>query len=264
MTIVVPCYNDGEHLREAIDSALAQDHPDCEVVIADDGSTDPATIRELGLLEGPDVRVIRCTHAGVSRARNAAVSAATGDYILPLDSDDRLASTFASRASQILDSSADVGIVGAGTEFIGRAPGHFQPEVPHPTSWLVGNQLPVSAVYRKSDWEEVGGYADDLGWAEDWHFWIRLVALGRRVEVLPSVGLYYRRRAGQVTASVPWDVQRATRTRVLMEGLPIIQRYQDEATSLIGDRLNALEERRATPAPLWRRVRQRLRPPARG
>ena len=225
------------------------------MVVADDGSTDATTLQVLDALDDPRLRLLRLPHAGVSSTRNAAIEAATGQHILPLDADDRLDPTFARLASRALDASPDVGIVGAGTEFFGTLEDVFHPRPPHPVDWLLGNQLPVSAAFRKADWSLCGGYAEDLPWGEDWHFWVRLIALERRVELLPLVGLYYRRRPGQVTSRVSWKLQADARERVVRDGVPIIQRYPDEAGVLIGQQLNMLEEmRELARRPLWKKV----------
>lgn len=248
VSIVIPCFNDGAHLGEAVASALAQDHDDCEVIVADDGSTDRSTLRAVDAQERRGVRVLHCTHAGVSSARNAAIDAATGDYILPLDADDVLATTYVRRASAVLDAEPDVGIVGASTEFFGSDSGVERPTLPTPAAWLVANQLPVSAVFRRDDWIRCDGYAEDLQWGEDWHFWVKIIALERHVRLLPDVGLYYRRRSGQVTANVPWDVQERTRVRIIRAGLPIINRFPDEASHILAAQLNQLQAIRQRPS----------------
>lgn len=86
ISVVIPCYNGGEFLAEAIQSALAQTHPPCEVIVIDDGSTDDsASIAESF---GPPVRVIRQRNQGESVARNRGIEAASGDWIAFLDADD--------------------------------------------------------------------------------------------------------------------------------------------------------------------------------
>ncbi|MFC7361105.1 glycosyltransferase family A protein [Nocardioides astragali] len=248
MSIVIPCFNDGAHLGEAVASAFAQDHDDYEVIVADDGSVDTVTLEALDEAKQHGARVLRCQHAGVSSARNAAIGAATGEYILPLDADDRLATTYVRQASSVLDTDPDVGIVGAGTEFFGSGTGEMHPAPPAPAAWLVANQLPVSAMFRRDDWVRCGGYDEDLRWGEDWHLWVKIVALGRTVRLLSTVGLYYRRRPGQVTENVPWDVQESTRARILQAGLPIINRFPNDASRILAAQLNQLQAVRQRPS----------------
>lgn len=243
LSVVIPCYNDGDHLLAAVDSAIAQTHPDTEIVVVDDGSTDPRTTQVLGDL--PDrVRIRRQENKGVSAARNAGITIASGDYILPLDADDRLGPTYAAHAAQILDAQPDVGLVGCGTQLFGTKELVVRPEVPHAVDWLLANRLPVSTVFRRADWDACGGFAEDLVWGEDWHLWVRLVARESRVHILPEIGLHYRRRPGQVTAHVAWELQERTRARVLQDGLPIMTRFPAESAAALGRQLNLLQAMR--------------------
>ena len=78
VSVLVPCYNLGAFLDEAIDSVLAQTFQDFEIVIVDDGSTDPATRALLADYRKPNTRVIRIERAGVSVARNTAIANSSG------------------------------------------------------------------------------------------------------------------------------------------------------------------------------------------
>ena len=247
VSIVIPCFNDGEYLLEAITSAEEQDHDDCEIIVVDDGSTDADTRQILDSL-GARVRVVRQQNRGLPAARNAGIRASTGEYILPLDADDRLAPWLARRAARILDESPHVGIVGSSTRYFGKASSSVHPRDAHPSEWLIANQLPATAVFRRRDWLECDGYAEDLTWGEDWHFWVKLVSLDRQVALIPEVGFHYRRRVGQMTSTVDWSRQEITRAKVLRDGLPIITRFPAESTALLGSRLTLLEAIRARPS----------------
>ena len=254
VSIVIPCHNDGAFIGDAVRSALAQTER-AEVIVVDDGSDDPETLRVLRALPDRGIRVLTQQNAGLPAARNAAIAAAGGPYILPLDADDLLGERFVQDGASVLDVRPDVGLVGSATRFFGTEAGIVTPNVPHPSEWLIANRLPATAMFRKADWESCGGYAEDLRWAEDWHFWVRLVAMDRDVEVLPFVGLHYRRRAGQMTSHVPWDRQAITRARVIRDGLPIIERYPDEVSRALGSQLNLLQEMRSS---RYARARSRL------
>ena len=86
VSVIIPIYNSGKYLREAIDSVLAQRHRPLEVLVVDDGSSDNGP--ELAAGYGPQVRVIAIPHGGHPAARNAGVAASTGDYLAFLDADD--------------------------------------------------------------------------------------------------------------------------------------------------------------------------------
>ena len=90
VSVIIPCFNDGAMLHESVASALAQDHDDVEIIVADDGSTDETSLATLDAVGQLGAIVMKLPHRGVSSTRNAAIAASTGDYILPLDADDLL------------------------------------------------------------------------------------------------------------------------------------------------------------------------------
>ena len=86
ISVIIPCYNSGTHLAQAIDSVLAQTCPASEIIVVDDGSTDdsPAIMARYG----DRIRVVRQANAGLPAARNAGIQAATGEWLAFLDADD--------------------------------------------------------------------------------------------------------------------------------------------------------------------------------
>lgn len=89
VSILMPVYNPGPYLLEAIESALKQSYHPFELIIVDDGSTED--IDALSKVQHhPCIKIQRTTHQGVSHARNCALKLATGDKITFLDSDDKL------------------------------------------------------------------------------------------------------------------------------------------------------------------------------
>lgn len=98
-SIIVPIYNVAPYLRKCVDSLLAQDISDYEIILVDDGSTDDSgaiadelvhAFRLSPLASRLQLRVIHQSNAGLSAARNTGIAAAQGDYILFVDSDDYL------------------------------------------------------------------------------------------------------------------------------------------------------------------------------
>lgn len=87
LSVIIPAYNAEAYLPQCLDSILAQEHQDCEVIVVDDGSTDGTA----ALLERyPDVKTIHQANRGMSTARNRGLDEARGEYILFVDSDDLL------------------------------------------------------------------------------------------------------------------------------------------------------------------------------
>ena len=94
VSVVIPCYNQGQYLAEAVASVNAQTFTDWEIVVVDDGSTDPTTQRLLTAFTHPRARLVRSANGGLAAARNLGISHAAGRFILPLDCDDRIAPTY--------------------------------------------------------------------------------------------------------------------------------------------------------------------------
>src|SRR5215831_4926374 len=99
--IVIPCHDDGATIDETVQSALAQEP--CELVVVDDGSTDPATLAVLDQLEQESVRIIHQENKGVCAARMAGVGATTAPYVVPLDGDDLLVAGVVTALADALD-----------------------------------------------------------------------------------------------------------------------------------------------------------------
>lgn len=195
ISIIVPCYNQGIYLKETIQSALATTYRPLEIIIINDGSTDNSleTAKELEV-QHPEVRVLDQANAGVTKARNAGLTAAQGEYILPLDGDDLISATYINKGIAILTSRPEVKVVYCRAEKFsdsGRKPWKLKPFSLQQLA--KDNMIFVSALFRKADALAVGGFSEDMQLGrEDWEFWIKLLKNGGEVVQLPEVGFFYR------------------------------------------------------------------------
>lgn len=195
VSVVIPVYNMEAFLAETLDSVLASTYRDIEVVVIDDGSKDDslAIARQY---EQKDARVVVITqpNAGVCKARNRAISQARGEYILPVDSDNLLTDWFIERAITVLQNNPDVKVVAPDGEFFGARKGHW--DLPPFSLRLLArrNIIDTCAMYRRSDWERIGGYCEEIVAREDWEFWIHMLKDGGRAVRLDGIGLKYRVR----------------------------------------------------------------------
>ncbi|HZH44662.1 MAG TPA: glycosyltransferase [Lysobacter sp.] len=193
MSIVIPCYNAGELLLEAVNSALAQTYSDIEIIIVDDGSTDARTREILRTHTWPRTRVMVQANAGPAAARNAAIAAARGEFILPLDADDRIHPTYVEKAVAVMRANANVGIVYCKAMRFGQSNGPWALPPYTLRELVIDNVIFVTSLFRKADWEAVGGFRESLRYGiEDYEFWIRIVALGREVVQLDEYLFFYR------------------------------------------------------------------------
>ena len=195
VSIIIPCYNQGAYLEEAVRSVLDQTFQDFEILIVDDGSTDEASIRILKGCPWPKTRVIHTENRGLAAARNNGIREARGEYILPLDADDKIGPGYLEDAVRILDRHPDIGIVYSEAAYFGVRTGHWHLPEYTPDQMLFQNLIFCSALFRRADWERAGGYNINMiyGW-EDWDFWLSLIQLGVRVYRIPKVHFFYRLR----------------------------------------------------------------------
>lgn len=184
VTIVIPCYNHAQYLPEAIESALAQTIP-CEVIVVNDGSTDNSS----EIAKKYPVKVIDKENGGLSSARNAGIKEATGEWILTLDSDDKIDPKFIEKTIGKND------IVATGQQEFGDTNRAWFPrnEIFHEL-FQFGNQINCCSLYKKKVWETIGGYDENMreGY-EDWDFWYRATKAGFKISVVPELLFFYRK-----------------------------------------------------------------------
>ncbi len=119
VSVIIPCYNHGKYIDEAVDSILNQTFKDFEIIIVNDGSTDELTNNKLKQYDKPKTFVINKENEGLSVARNTAIKRAVGEYILTLDADDTFEPSFLYRAVYVLDNKPEIGIVTCGLGLMG-------------------------------------------------------------------------------------------------------------------------------------------------
>jgi glycosyltransferase involved in cell wall biosynthesis len=195
VSVIIPCYNQGAYLEEAVDSVLAQTFQDFEILVVDDGSTDEDTVNVLKGYTRPKTRVIRTENQGLSAARNNGIREAKGAYILPFDADDKIGPGYLDDAVRILDRHPEIGIVYCEAAYFGVRGGRWDLPEYSLDKILNHNVIFCTALFRKADWEAVGGYNVNMvyGW-EDWDFWLSLIHRGLKVYRIPKVHFYYRLR----------------------------------------------------------------------
>jgi len=217
VSIVVPCYNLGAYVEEAVESALRQTYRDVEVIVVDDGSPDPETRRVLDRVEGPRTRVLRKQNGGCPSALNAGIAAARGEYVLPLSADDRLAPDYVRQAVEVLRGRDDVGIVYCRAELFDGRRGPWELPDFSREEMARGNVIFASAMFRRADWRLVGGFNEEavLG-LEDWDFWLRLISLPREVVRLDDVLFHYRIRSDSLTVGLAQDPLKTARAQAVV------------------------------------------------
>jgi len=220
VSVVIPCYDLGQYVSEAVDSVLAQTRPADELIVVDDGSTDERTLDVLNDLRRRAVVVYRTPNRGAPSARNYGVDRAIGDYILCLDADDVLLPQFLEHTLPVMDASPEAGIVATNVEMFGKINGVWEPPRYSPATMLWRNCLPSASLFRRESWKEAGGYAPELEACHDWDLWMSVIERGWRWEVVEQVLYRYRRRDGSIS-----DRRESDRPRILAQMMRRHERF---------------------------------------
>lgn len=192
ISIIVPCFNQGNFLCECLQSILNQSFSEWECIIVDDGSIDNTReIAESWVKKDRRFKYFFQQNAGVCAARNLGVSKASGTWILPVDGDDKLSTDYLEKAYPFLSNENTV--VYGNVELFGNAVGRWDLEEFSIEKLARFNMIHISSFYKKSDFNRIGGYDTNMRYGlEDWEFYISLLKDGGHVVRLDDVGLYYR------------------------------------------------------------------------
>jgi len=204
VSFLVPYYNMGRYLPETLRSIRAQTYTDYEIVLVDDGSTDPQSRALLETLDAPNLRIIRKTNGGLSSARNAGLREARGRYVLPLDPDDLLQPTFLEKSVAVMEGSRDyafvTSLVSYFTDEPARCVGGWVPwGVERDALWVFNVASTCTALMERRLVEEVGGYDEWLTAYEDWDVFCSLAERGHTGTVIPEPLFQYRLRPDSMT-----------------------------------------------------------------
>jgi len=206
ISVLIPCFNLGAFLDEAVNSVLAQTYQNFEIVIVNDGSTDAATNALLADYQRPKTRVIHAAHRGVSAARNLAIAETTGAYLCALDADDRLEPTYFEKAASVLDTEPATTFVSCWLRTFGDEDWEWKPERCDLPTVLWEDTILTASLVRRQAVEAVGGYDTEMPiqGLEDWDLWLTLAERGYKGVILREVLFNYRRRPGSLS-TVSWN-----------------------------------------------------------
>lgn len=208
VSVIVPLYNLANYVGETIESVLNQTMQDFEIIVVDDCSTDNSlqVAREWAVRD-PRIKVIaHPVNLGLPATRNTAIAASEGEFILPLDSDDKIDPTYLEKTLPLM--TEGVGVVSTWMEIFGARPeraGHVGSCYPifYPTreQILNGNCMPVCSLIRKQTLRDVGGYPEEMReGSEDWALWVKIIVNRTwRVAICPEYLFYYRTRPGSMS-----------------------------------------------------------------
>lgn len=212
-SVIVPVFNVERFVGQALESALAQTHPDVQVIVVNDGSTDGS---EAAVAPYRDrIVYVEQENRGLAGARNRALQEATGEYVALLDADDVWVPERLERMVGYLINHQEAGFVTSDAFFMyDDAPSdvrYYQHYAfllqgdPFVTGdqryWILFHNFVMGmTVVRRALFDRYGTFEESLGTSEDWDLWIRLIFGGERVGLVDEPLCYYRIRADSLSA----------------------------------------------------------------
>lgn len=186
VSVIIPCYNQGEFVCDSVNSVLNQVYQNFEIIIVDDGSDDESTVIKLNNLNHKKIKVIHSENQGLSAARNRGFIEATGEYIQFLDADDIISPLKFEAQLDVFDQHQDTDVCYTNfriydiekQSFVDIQDKMFLSEDPFMDflfKWERGLSIPIHcAMFRKNLWESDLPFNEDLRSREDWLMWCSL------------------------------------------------------------------------------------------
>lgn len=190
----------GEYVGDAVHSvANYNGQHSIELVIVNDGSTDGGTLKVLEELEGQGYFVLNQANSGLAAARNNGISRAKGEFIIPLDADNKIRARFIDVALERFNT-PEVDIVYGDALLFGERQGRWEIGYFDFPRLLMGNYIDACACFRKDVWDSINGYDEKMPYmgSEDWDFWLRAHLRDFEFDYVPEVLFEYRVREGSM------------------------------------------------------------------
>lgn len=202
VSVVIPLYEQYEFIDFAIDSVAVQSYKNLEIIVVDDCSPQRKLWQYRSMVDWLKMAehityIDHATNCGLSQTRNTGIATARGEWILPLDADDRIHWDMIRKCMETAEQDkAD--IVSTWLETFGAYVKVSKP-FNHPSynDLLVSNRINCCSLFKKEVWEKVGGYDTSmkLGY-EDYMFWLDATKAGYKISVVQEILFYYRKHKG--------------------------------------------------------------------
>lgn len=210
VSVITPCYNYAQYLREALLSVCNQTVRADEIIVVSDGAVDNSVeVAKVVQQERPDqnIIIVEKQNGGLASARNYGAKMATSDYLISFDSDDIMRPQCIEKH---LELAAENTIVTCGLMAFGIESYTARPKIASYELLCKQNVIYSNSLFPKALWEKVGGFDESetmrLG-LEDWLFWIECAKSGAKFVTNDYVGLLWRRHAdamSNATANPNW------------------------------------------------------------
>ena len=206
LSIVVPYYNMGQYIDETIEAIRGTVYPEKEILIINDGSTEPSSIQKLAPYRNmKGIQVIDIENKGLAHARNYGATQAKGEFLAFLDADDKVSKDYYTKSIAILNQYKNIYFVGCWVQYFDGSRTVWPTFTPEPPLILFHNLVNSSAlVYKRQAFLQAGLNDSNMTFQglEDYESVISLIAAGRNGVVLPEVHFEYRVRGDSMIRDI--------------------------------------------------------------
>lgn len=240
VSVIMPCYNDGQYMEEAVRSVKEQTYPQWELIIIDDGSDDEETIQIINGMKAERIKILHTDRLRPAGARNYGIQHADGRYILPLDADDRIDQTYIEKAVNIMESDDRIGVVYCESDMFGAKTGKWDLPKYSFQTMLLDNIVFVTALFYREDWEKVGGFNRNMAAGmEDYDFWLGILELGKEIYQIPEILFHYRIKPASRTTGFQADYMQmqAVYRQIYDNHKVFYEKHQEEYAKMLRDAL---------------------------
>jgi glycosyltransferase involved in cell wall biosynthesis len=200
VSIIIPCYNQGNYLLDAVNSVKKQAYTNWEIIIVDDGSTDKNTIKLLDKINDQKIKVLHTKNQGLAMARNNGIEGSKGGFLLPLDADDMIDEEYLKKALRIFTTHKEIDILYPKVKIFGDYSSEisFSAKISIPEE-LISNNLSYCSIFRRRVYQKIKdkrgfGYNPKMEFGyEDWEFWICALEQDFTFSLLDYFLFYYRK-----------------------------------------------------------------------
>ena len=210
VSIIIPVYNQGKFIRDAIDSVERCEKSLYDLLIVNDGSNDVLTLKVLDELRSDGYKILDQENRGLAEARNRGIREAKSEFILPLDADNKIRPAYLEKSLQIFRTAPQIGVIYGDLEFFGERQGRLNAPEPDPDLLIAYNFIDACAIFRKIVWEDCAGFDScmPISGFEDWDFWLRAVEANWKFFHIPEILFDYRVRSDSMLQTCRLDPQK--------------------------------------------------------
>lgn len=249
ISIIVPCYNQAQFLSETLQSIFEQTLQNWECIIVNDGSVDDTEeVSKRWCEKDCRFKYFYKENGGLADARNYGIRRALGNWILPLDSDDKIGKKYLDLSVQAIKKNSELNLIYCKAEIFGISSSPWNLSDYNYRKLLFANMIFCSAIFKKEDWTRVNGYDTELKKGrEDWEFWINILSERSLVLKLDYVGFFYRRKEESMDLSLNKDKEAKCQTENY-----IYKKHKDKYIRIFGSPQQVLFEKMLLEEKIWR------------